>query len=65
MSDEYLLICDAEALPDGFFPTVRITKGTVEVVCWRGTFAFPEMSGALIFARQYGETAIYALRSGG
>jgi hypothetical protein len=56
------LVWDAEAVADGFFPTATVTSHAVVVFRWRGSFPFPTKERALVYARDYGEVAMAALR---
>jgi len=64
MSADFHLICDAEPVDGGFLPTVKILEGSRVALAWRGSFSFPHLSLALVYAHDYGAVAIEALRSG-
>jgi len=65
MHFRYKLVWDAEEHQGGFVPRVLITDLETQrpALRWRATYSLDTMSGALLYARQYGESALTALNS--
>jgi len=63
MSTELILVCDAVPADGGFVPTVKICEGAKVVLTWHGSFSLPSLSGALVYAHDYGNVALKALVS--
>jgi hypothetical protein len=63
MSNRLVLVWDAKSVCQAFYPvvTIRDSRGHV-VFDWRGAVRFASMESALLFARDYGETALAETR---
>lgn len=63
MSSRLVLSWDAKPTRTSFLPTVTIRNGLGAVIFeWVGSCGFESLSSALLFARDYGEVALGAVR---